>query len=265
MRFRNFNSGFTDCRRNILCKLRAWARDEPSFEPEILELVSPEFISPEGSQASRGNDDAARPREEAIAIHFSEMKAVRPEAVRATYVFQALQRAGRALRGGGSDFYHLSHATTRLHAFWSHSWHGNKWMKVATLLFLIPQQLHARSLVRPSGLSSDSSGRSVQLDKIRQLCELLVPSCRICSIRIGHAVLAQPAACFLGQDLLPSVQPRKEGGRHVQFGGDPEKCRYAFGSVGPELRAAPVVFVPYSRLRILFTFCGLGLLIYARY
>eukprot|EP00439_Symbiodinium_sp_Y106_P018058 s1210_g2.t1 len=65
MRFRHFNSGFTDCRRNILCKLRAWARDEPSFEPEILELVSPEFISPEGSQASRGNDDAARPREEA--------------------------------------------------------------------------------------------------------------------------------------------------------------------------------------------------------
>ncbi|CAE7657113.1 Rai14 [Symbiodinium sp. CCMP2592] len=64
------------------------------------------------------------------------MKALRPEAVRATYVFQALQRAGRALRGGTSDLYHLSHATTRIHAFWSHSWHGNKWMKVATLLFL---------------------------------------------------------------------------------------------------------------------------------
>ena len=116
--------------------MQSAARDEPSFEPEILELVSPEFISPEGSQASRGNDDAARPREEAIAIHFSEMKALRPEAVRATYVFQALQRAGRALRGGGSDFYHLSQATKRIHAFWSHSWHGNKWMKVATLLFL---------------------------------------------------------------------------------------------------------------------------------
>ena len=158
------------------------------------------------------------------------------------------------MRGGGSDFYHLSHATTRLHAFWSHSWHGNKWMKVATLLFLIPQQLHARSLVGPSGLSSDSSGRSVQLDKIRQLCELLVPSCRICSIRIGHAVLAQPVAGFLGQDLHPSVQPRKEGGRHVQLGGDPEMCRYAFGSVGSELRAALVVFVPRSICFLWFGF-----------
>ncbi|CAE7372953.1 unnamed protein product, partial [Symbiodinium necroappetens] len=35
-----------------------------------------------------------------------------------------------------ADFYHLSQTTTRLHAFWSHSWHGSVSGKVATLFFL---------------------------------------------------------------------------------------------------------------------------------
>ncbi|CAE6951851.1 unnamed protein product [Symbiodinium sp. CCMP2456] len=41
----------------------------------------------------------------------------------------------RPLRVYG-DFYHLSQSTTRLHAFWSHSWHGSVSGKVVTLFFL---------------------------------------------------------------------------------------------------------------------------------
>lgn len=77
----------------------------------------------------------AEPSPEWIAEIISKMEPTRPEAVRATRVQNVLHSLARPLRVRG-DFYQLSQSTTRLHAFWSHSWHGSVSQKVATLFFL---------------------------------------------------------------------------------------------------------------------------------
>ena len=77
----------------------------------------------------------AEPSAEWIAEIISKMEPTRPEVIRATRVQNVLHGLARPLRIYG-DFYHLSQSTTRLHAFWSHSWHGSVSGKVATLFFL---------------------------------------------------------------------------------------------------------------------------------
>ena len=68
------------------------------------------------------------------------MEATRPDIIRAAPASSALACCARPLRGfGGRSFFHYSRPisrTTRIKEFWSHSWHGPRWMVVMTVLLL---------------------------------------------------------------------------------------------------------------------------------
>ena len=63
--------------------------------------------------------------------YMSNMSAASADLCRATCAFHALKGCGQALRGR-NDLHHLSFQTSQIHQFWSHSWHGRKWMKYCT-------------------------------------------------------------------------------------------------------------------------------------
>eukprot|EP00440_Ansanella_granifera_P058589 gb/GFBE01063500.1/.p1 GENE.gb/GFBE01063500.1/~~gb/GFBE01063500.1/.p1 ORF type:complete len:450 (+),score=59.79 gb/GFBE01063500.1/:1-1350(+) len=62
-----------------------------------------------------------------------------PEILRATRAAVPLRCFGKLLRvheAGTDSLYHLSYNTDRIQEFWSHSWHGCVWHKIAVLLVL---------------------------------------------------------------------------------------------------------------------------------
>ena len=72
-----------------------------------------------------------------VASQIARMEITRPEVLRVTRAHQAFQRFARALRPGNKeDFHHKSFVSKHISSFWSHSWHGNHWMKILTLFFL---------------------------------------------------------------------------------------------------------------------------------
>ncbi|CAE7533111.1 unnamed protein product, partial [Symbiodinium sp. CCMP2456] len=71
-----------------------------------------------------------------VSEQVAQMQATRPEMIRAAPVWKILRGLARPLRGAAGDFYDLSQTTTRLNAFWSHSWHGSAKHKIATIFFL---------------------------------------------------------------------------------------------------------------------------------
>ena len=71
-----------------------------------------------------------------VARYVAGLQAVSPDIIRATHCHKALRGLGRALRGRRSGNYDRSFETTRIDQFWSHSWHGSAWRKIATMLML---------------------------------------------------------------------------------------------------------------------------------
>ena len=63
------------------------------------------------------------------------MEVVRPGIVQAVWAWQALSCFGRVLRLGSTGV-RRSLATNRIGEFWSHSWHGQKWRKVWTAMYM---------------------------------------------------------------------------------------------------------------------------------
>ena len=55
------------------------------------------------------------------------------EVLRATPAHKAFEKCAQAFHPGVSQ-YHKSQQSDRIGRFWSHSWHGSRWMKVLTLL-----------------------------------------------------------------------------------------------------------------------------------
>ncbi|CAE7600090.1 Rai14 [Symbiodinium sp. CCMP2592] len=104
---------------------------EESLGQAELEGEGSSSLSEEGEESPGQGESLV----ESIAEIISKMEPTRTEAVRATRVHNALRCLARPLRYRG-DFYHLSQSTSRLDAFWSHSWHGSVSGKVATLFFL---------------------------------------------------------------------------------------------------------------------------------
>ena len=78
--------------------------------------------------------------ENLMAERIAAMEATRPDIIRAAPASSALACCARPLRGfGGRSFFHYSRPisrTTRIKEFWSHSWHGPRWMVVMTVLLL---------------------------------------------------------------------------------------------------------------------------------
>ncbi|CAJ1367846.1 unnamed protein product [Effrenium voratum] len=88
------------------------------------------------SQKSHGNKEVAQQKVvQRVARYMSTMQVSDPELLRATSPSSVLSGFGRALQDGPFEAYHLSRATTRISAFWSHSWHGQPWQKTLVLLF----------------------------------------------------------------------------------------------------------------------------------
>ncbi len=67
-----------------------------------------------------------------LAKYMSNASFVSADICRGTYAFHALEGCGQALRGTRKDLHHHSFQTPRIQQFWSHSWHGRKWMKFFT-------------------------------------------------------------------------------------------------------------------------------------
>ena len=69
------------------------------------------------------------------ATDMSAMEVTRPELLRATRAYSALQCCGRALHHSFSgDLHHRSFQTDSFDCFWSHSWHGSSWQKILLLM-----------------------------------------------------------------------------------------------------------------------------------
>ena len=66
----------------------------------------------------------------------SRMKVSRPEVLRATSAYHALESRAAALRQKEGDFFAKSREVPKIQQFWSHSWHSTAWAKCLTLLVL---------------------------------------------------------------------------------------------------------------------------------
>ena len=98
----------------------------------------------------------------------AQMQATRPEIIRAAPVRSVLGGLARPLRGVRRDFYHLSQTTTRLNAFWSHSWHGSAKQKIASLFFFtMPPQLRYLAALRLSSRAFSSGWIFSQASALR--------------------------------------------------------------------------------------------------
>ena len=71
-----------------------------------------------------------------MATYVARMEVLRPEVMRVTRAHKALGRCGRALRSWTDDnyFFGESFASAKISCFWSHSWHGRRWMKIFSLM-----------------------------------------------------------------------------------------------------------------------------------
>ena len=65
----------------------------------------------------------------------ARMEIVKPEALRVTPAHKAFKQCARALRSEEDhDFYGESSMSEQISCFWSHSWHGSRWMKILSLM-----------------------------------------------------------------------------------------------------------------------------------
>ena len=71
-----------------------------------------------------------------MAGEVASMEPVCPDLLRATPAWQVLQSFGAALRWTPKDLYERSFPVKLIQVFWSHSWHGNNYMKTLLLLLL---------------------------------------------------------------------------------------------------------------------------------
>ena len=78
--------------------------------------------------------------ENIVAEHIAALEPTRPDIIRAAPASAAVACCAKPLRGfGGRSFFHYSKPisrNTRIKEFWSHSWHGPRWMVVMTVLLL---------------------------------------------------------------------------------------------------------------------------------
>ncbi|CAE7471997.1 unnamed protein product [Symbiodinium microadriaticum] len=71
-----------------------------------------------------------------VASLVASMEPIDPSILRATRAWRVLQCFGAALRGTNRDLYERSFPVSSIQVFWSHSWHGNNYMKRLLLILL---------------------------------------------------------------------------------------------------------------------------------
>ncbi|CAE7594130.1 unnamed protein product, partial [Symbiodinium necroappetens] len=89
-----------------------------------------------GSASKEGDSESRAAREEIECARFiAQMDLAGPEVLRVMPAVRAFEQCFLALRGAhGIDLLALSHPSDTIAAFWSHSWHGQRWKKVLTLI-----------------------------------------------------------------------------------------------------------------------------------
>ncbi|CAE6945910.1 unnamed protein product [Symbiodinium natans] len=96
----------------------------------------------EESQEEEGEEDFrvdAAPLDisvKGVAGLVANMEPVHPSMLRATRAGLVLKSGGSALRGFNRDLYQYSDPVQSIEVFWSHSWHGNRHLKILLLLLL---------------------------------------------------------------------------------------------------------------------------------
>ena len=82
------------------------------------------------------DDDSSEDMDELFCNIVAMMQPTSPEILRGTPAFETLRCLARPLRSRDGDFFGRSQVTTSIGSFWSHSWHGSTWQKIAFLFFL---------------------------------------------------------------------------------------------------------------------------------
>ncbi|CAE7456092.1 unnamed protein product [Symbiodinium sp. CCMP2592] len=83
-----------------------------------------------------GLSDAEDPTVAHFASLVAKMEPIDPSILRATSAWRVLQSFGAALRWTNTDLYERSFPVSSIQVFWSHSWHGNNYMKRLLLILL---------------------------------------------------------------------------------------------------------------------------------
>ncbi len=109
-------------------KLRCYSPENPAANPRFVAMAE---------AVSQGQIEQI---EALMAEHIAAMEATRPDIIRAAPASSALACCAKPLLGfGGRSFLHYSKPisqSSRIKEFWSHSWHGPRWMVVMTVLLL---------------------------------------------------------------------------------------------------------------------------------
>ncbi|CAE7409316.1 unnamed protein product [Symbiodinium necroappetens] len=74
-----------------------------------------------------------------LAQLIARMAAFCPDIIQAVHAYQAVKRFGhifRAQKGASASHRRVSFETTKIDQFWSHSWHGPKWNKAMTAVYV---------------------------------------------------------------------------------------------------------------------------------
>ncbi|CAE7444386.1 unnamed protein product [Symbiodinium sp. CCMP2592] len=104
-----------------------------------VDLVDIASSAGELSEASRDVSTLRDQRRDGMVAIMTNMRATRPEIIRAVPARHALWICGQAFRAKLDHACHLhkySRATRHIDEFWSHSWHWKPWMKSTTALFV---------------------------------------------------------------------------------------------------------------------------------
>ncbi|CAE6953438.1 rpl22 [Symbiodinium sp. CCMP2592] len=108
-------------------------REIPPIEPE---QVGPEVESGFSEKTSM-SEDAASATEIEVAEVVARMESARPGIVRAVQAWRALSGLGKVFRSGARrSMAPKSFPAHRIDEFWSHSWHGRKWLKAWTAFYM---------------------------------------------------------------------------------------------------------------------------------
>ncbi|CAE7454495.1 unnamed protein product [Symbiodinium sp. CCMP2592] len=91
---------------------------------------------PMESTGEVGLSDAEDPTVAHFASLVAKMEPIDPSILRATSAWRVLQSFGAALRWTNTDLYERSFPVSSIQVFWSHSWHGNNYMKRLLLILL---------------------------------------------------------------------------------------------------------------------------------
>ncbi|CAE7351637.1 unnamed protein product [Symbiodinium sp. KB8] len=90
------------------------------------------------NMSKMSSEDRNRKMEEMVVEILSNMMPAKPDIIRAARAGRATFCCGRALRssrGKRGDF-RTSFQTVKIAEFWSHSWHGSRWSKIVTAIYL---------------------------------------------------------------------------------------------------------------------------------